>query len=280
MVHSSYRGLFMPTQSPIDNTRQAIAAAALLLCMLTPAWATNSAMPPGRAGPDIGAADTAAAHLRISDLVMKEKKSRELELQRKLPMTGPTTPVAGPRTNDSPGLKRDSNRPVIWSLTGAAGSYQAEVVWQNRLLVVSSDQASVPQLGTLESMDETGIYIRPGRRHRLNKAWLDADGLLVLPSPREGQAAPILVEVPTNTPLARPALLNAAHLPNTMPVSLPAKPLASQPAPWVLASGEAISGNVDLSPPKKVDLQPPMSAPAAAAALPLKSPTAGQNTSK
>jgi hypothetical protein len=270
----------MPTQYHIDNTHQAIAAAALLLCMLTPAWASNSDMSPARAGPDIGAADTAATHLRISDLVMKEKKSRELELQRKLPMSALPVPVHQPKASESANMQRLTTRPVLWSLTGTKGNYQAEIVWQNRLHLISSDQATVPLLGTLEYMDETGVYIRPGRKQRVNKAWLDAEGLLVLPSPRDGQAAPILVEIPTNTPLGRPALLNAAHLPNTVPVSLPAKPLPSQPAPWILASGEAISGNVDLSPPKKVDLQPPMSAPAAAAALPLKSPTAGQNSSK
>jgi hypothetical protein len=277
MVHSSYRGLFMPTQTRLDNTRQAIAAGAVMLSLLMPAGASDTALATGRAAADSSAALTTSANLRIADLVLKEKKNRELELQRKLPTTGLPVPEATPKMPDHSSTPSSATRPVLWSLSGAAGSYQAEIVWANRLLVVHSEQATIPLLGTLEYMDETGVYIRPGRRQRVNKAWLDSDGLLVLPSPRVGQADPILVEVSNQNSHPRPALHSAAHLPNALPVNLPAKSLASQPTPWILASGELKQGNVDLSAPKKIELLPVMTAPAVAGP-PLKGSTAVPNT--
>lgn len=277
MVHSSYRALFMPTQTRLDNTRQAIAAGAVMLSLLMPAGATDTALATGRTAADSSAAFTTSANLRIADLVLKEKKNREQELQRKLPTTGLPAPEATPKMPDRSSTPSSATRPVLWSLSGAAGSYQAEIVWANRLLVVHSDQATIPLLGTLEYMDETGVYIRPGRRQRVNKAWLDSDGLLVLASPRVGQADPILVEVSNQNSHPRPALLSAAHLPSAMPAGLQAKPLASQPAPWILASGEVKQGNVDLSAPKKIELLPVMTAPAVAGA-PLKGSTAVPNT--
>lgn len=276
MVHSSCRGRCMPTPPRIDHARKAIAAASLWLCMLPPAWATPSAMATASAGQDNSPGATAAAPLRISDLVMKEKKTRELELQRKLPLSASPAPIATPRATGQAGLAADTNRPVLWSLSGAAGNFLAEIVWQNRLLVVSSDQTNVPQLGTLEYMDETGIYIRPGRRHRLNRAWLDTDGLLVLPAPRDGQAAPVLVEIAPNASPPRPALQSAAHLPGAVPM----KTSANQTAPWILASGEVTSVPVDLSPPKRTELLPPVSAPQTAPAMPLKGATAVQDKNK
>lgn len=272
MVHSSCQGQFLPTPNHVDGIRPAIAAGSLLLCMLMPVGATEKVVPPERMGSDSGSFANPSGHLRIADLVEKEKRNRELELQRKLPMSALPAAVAQPKASESANLQRLTTRPVLWSLTGAKGNYQAEIVWQNRLHVISSDQASVPLLGTLEYMDETGVYIRPGRKQRVNKAWLDADGLLVLASPRDGQAAPILVEIPKNSISSAPAFNSAANLPSTLPLFLPQSALTGQAAPKILASGEVIPGNTESNAPKKIEpsvpTNPPLTMPPALAMHP------------
>jgi len=131
----------------------------------------------------------AGTGLNVSELASVEKQTRELELLRKI--SGLSATLGNP--NDKKPTQAKS-RPVLWSLTGTTHRYQAEVVHDKKLMLISSGQDLVPSLGRLEWIDDTGVYIRPPKHHKLDKSWLNSTGMLVLSAPRDGQAQPVLVD--------------------------------------------------------------------------------------
>jgi|GEM_PF-1834418 len=129
--------------------------------------------------------------LNVSELASVEKQARELELLRKISGLSATSGIpTDKKTNSGPA----KSRPVLWSLSGATHRYQAEVVYDKKLIIISSGQDHVPSLGRLEWIDDTGVYIRPPKRHKLDKSWLNSTGMLVLSAPRDGQDQPVLVD--------------------------------------------------------------------------------------
>jgi hypothetical protein len=105
----------------------------------------------------------------------------------------------------------------------------------------------------------------------------------VLASPREGQAAPILVEIPKNSIAAAPAFNSAANLPSTLPLFVPQSALTGQAAQKILASGEVIPGNTESNAPKKIEPSVPTTPPLAmppALAMPSRGPVPALDKSK
>lgn len=253
MVHSFCQVPFLPMPASADVTLRWLLAVALSAALL-PARAADSVPPIGKAAE--GAIPAAPlTSLRVDNLILNEKKAREQQSrQRQLP-TLPSTGAVG--TGVIKPLSSVPAHPVLWSLSGTRADYVAEVFWGKQLITISSDQSQIPQLGVLEYMDETGVYIRPGRKHRLPKSWLDSEGLLVLPAPREGQAAPILVDIPkfgsqgAAMGLGSASLYPASQLPVVVPQSVPQIVLAPTST---LGSAASTLGSPDGNSPRKTTL--------------------------
>ena len=187
----------------------------------TPAASSAAAPAPAR-----------SAGLSISDLAQAEKRARESEIQGRVNsmVPAPANPALRKAASSVPSTPK--SRPVLWSLTGANHRYLAEVVYDKQLLVIQSGQDQVPGLGRLEWMDETGVYIRPPNRHKLNKSWFNSMGLLVLAAPRDGQDQPVLVDLPS--PFASgmgmvTSSVGSAPVPLVLPQGVPSLSLAGPP---------------------------------------------------
>ena len=257
MVHSFCQARFLPMQTSADGRFKGLLSLALAAA-LVPAGAVDSPQPVGKAA-EAAVSPTALTSLRVDDLITHEKRAREQQSrQRLLP---PPTNTGAMGSGAAKTASKVMAQPVLWSLTGTRGDYLAEVFWGNKLITINSDQSHVPQLGVLEYIDETGVYIRPERKHKLRKSWLDSEGMLVLLAPREGQAAPILVDIPkagTALPLGLGLGMGSANsaMASNLPVFIhqPLSSTAPALAPTVtLDSGASTLQSQDGNLPKKME---------------------------
>ena len=260
MVHSFCRVPFSPMATSADRAWfLAVALSAALLPARAADGVPGNSVPVNSAPANSTATSSAvpaapSTHQRVEQLILNEKKAREQQArQRQLP---PLPSTGAQASGEVKPVSSAPAHPVLWSLSGTRDDYVAEVVWDKQLFTISSDQSQIPQLGVLEYMDDTGVYIRPGRKHRLPKSWLDSEGLLVLPAPRDGQAAPILVNIPkANSPgalgLGSASLYPATQLPVFVPQSVPQ--IVSAPA-GNLGAAEATAGSAEANPSRKTSL--------------------------
>jgi hypothetical protein len=253
MVHSFCQARFLPMQASADGRYKVLLSLALAAA-LVPAGAVDSPQPVGKAA-DAAVSPAALTSLRVDDLIAHEKRTREQQSRQRLLPPPSNTGAMG--SGAAKTASKVMAQPVLWSLTGIRGDYLAEVFWGNKLITIESDQSHVPQLGVLEYIDETGVYIRPERKHKLKKSWLDSEGMLVLLAPREGQAAPILVDIPkaaTSLPMGMGMGSANSTIASHLPVFIPQPFSSSTPTPTVtLGSGVSTLHSQEGHLPKKME---------------------------
>lgn len=183
----------------------------LLIASVGPitAWAqANPSLPPSQTA---GTSNPVAGGMSLSNLADIEKRMREVELQRKQGQEAATNPFGStplqfptPSASSAP----PNPRPIIWALTGTNNQFQAEIIYGNQLIIVKSGDKHVPTLGQLDWIDETGVFIKPPRRHSLSRSWLDSSGMLVLTPPRYGQEQPPIAAPLSGSASAAPLISN------------------------------------------------------------------------
>jgi hypothetical protein len=253
MVHSFCQARFLPKPASADGAFKGLLSLALAVA-LVPAAAVDSPQPVGKAA-DAVVSPATLTSLRVDDLIAHEKRAREQQSRQRLLPPPSNTGAMG--SGAAKTASKVMAQPVLWSLTGLRGNYLAEVFWGNKLITIESDQSHVPQLGVLEYIDETGVYIRPERKHKLKKSWLDSEGMLVLLAPRDGQAAPTLVDIPkaaTALPLGLGLGSANSAIASNLPMFTP-QPLSNMaPAPTVtLGSGVSTLQSQDGNSSKKME---------------------------